>query len=71
MKCIDAADKDDSGEVDLSDAIALLNYVFLAGSNPKHPFPECGRDTTPDVNPNDPEDPNYDLGCQTSCPPGA
>ena len=46
--CEDAGDADDSGILDLSDAITNLNYQFLGGTPPPAPFPEPGRDLTPD-----------------------
>jgi hypothetical protein len=29
--CLDAADADDSGRLDLADALVLMNFLFLAG----------------------------------------
>lgn len=46
--CEDAGDMDDSGILDLSDSISNLNYQFLGGAPPPAPFPEPGRDLTPD-----------------------
>jgi hypothetical protein len=47
--CVDAFDADDSGAVQLTDALRLLKYLF-DGSSPAlpAPFPHCGRDETPD-----------------------
>ncbi len=46
--CEDAADVDDNGGIDLTDAIRLLNYIFLRGEPPAAPYPESGGDTTDD-----------------------
>ena len=50
--CEDAADLDDDGQVILTDAIILLNFLFRQGIAPAAPFPEAGTDPTED-----------DLGC--------
>jgi hypothetical protein len=42
--CEDAADLNDDGDVDLTDAIHLFTYLFLSGPPPAEPFPECGKD---------------------------
>ncbi len=57
--CLDAADEDDSGAVDITDAIHNLSYLFKGGSPPPFPFPDCGADTSEDA-----------LGCEVyqSCP---
>ena len=36
------------GEVQLTDAIRTLNFLFLGGAPPAAPHPECGSDTTDD-----------------------
>ncbi len=46
--CIDAADVNDDGKVDVSDPIRLLNYLFSNAPQPPDPFPNFGRDSTPD-----------------------
>ena len=46
--CEEAADLDDSGVVDISDPIRLLDYLFLGGQAPAQPFTRCGSDPTPD-----------------------
>jgi hypothetical protein len=46
--CWDSADGNDDGFVEISDAIYLLNYEFLAASPPPAPFPDCGVDPTDD-----------------------
>ncbi len=57
--CLDAADADDSGELNLSDAVWIFRYLFLGGDAPPDPGPAtCGEDPTDD-----------DLGCVTpGCP---
>ena len=42
-----AADVDDSGSVDLTDAVYLLNYLFIGGAAPAEPV-ACGLDPTGD-----------------------
>jgi len=51
-------DSDDSGAIDLSDAVYTLQYLFLAGDPPVYPI-ICGGDETPD-----------DLGTCSWPPPG-
>ena len=46
--CLDALDADDSGEIDLTDAVYALHYLFLGGPAPRGPFPDCGYDPSPD-----------------------
>jgi len=46
--CLDAADANDDGEVDITDSIYLFVYLFLGGPTPPPPFPYCGLDTTAD-----------------------
>ncbi|MCA8960595.1 MAG: hypothetical protein KDC38_08780, partial [Planctomycetes bacterium] len=50
--CDDALDVDDNGSIQITDAVILLNYLFLTGPDPVAPFPDAGFDPTPD-----------DLGC--------
>ena len=46
----DAADANADGAVDLSDAVSIVNYLFLGqGGGIPQPYPECGQ--------------NEDLGC--------
>ena len=48
--CLDAADADQSGVHDLSDAIYVLNYLFLGGKPPPAPGPGvCGLPTDPSL----------------------
>jgi hypothetical protein len=46
--CLDAADLDDSGTVEILDAFYVLNHIHLGGSPPPPPFPEPGPDPTAD-----------------------
>ena len=45
-KCLDAADANDDGVLDVSDPVFLLFYLFLQGPPPPPPFPEPGDDPT-------------------------
>jgi len=47
--CLDAADGDDSGALDLTDVIATLEYLFLERSPPAGSFGACDLDLTPDA----------------------
>ena len=55
------SDTDNNGLVQLTDAIFLLNYLFLGGGAPPAPTNRCGFD---------PEEPPDGIGCErfTSCP---
>ena len=44
LDCADAADVNDSGRVDLADGVFLLRHLFIEGSAPRAPFPDCGVD---------------------------
>ncbi len=49
VPCVDAADVDDGGNVNLADVILLLRWLFLAESSPpSSPYPAPGIDPTPD-----------------------
>ena len=48
LPCEDAADLDDSGVLDLSDAIYGLAYMFLGGPAPLSPGLACGFDPISD-----------------------
>jgi len=48
LECAKSADADDSGALNLSDAVFVLSYLFMAGMPPAQPFPACGTDPTPD-----------------------
>ena len=58
-RCLDAADANDDGELDLSDGIFTLNRLFLGGAAPPEPSEACGSDGTAD-----------ELSCEifTPCP---
>lgn len=46
---LDALDVNDDGAINITDAINLLEYLFLGSERkPAAPFPDLGRDTTPD-----------------------
>jgi hypothetical protein len=53
--CWDAADANDDGAVDLSDALYGLLYLYLERSPPPPPFPDCGADPTAE---------ELELGCE-------
>lgn len=57
--CLDAADADDNGKLEITDAIYSLQSLFLGGPAPPSPFGACGLDPTED-----------DLGCESfaGCP---
>ena len=46
--CMDAADIDDDGRVNVTDAIHAATFLFLGGEAPAAPFRECGLDPTED-----------------------
>ncbi len=46
--CLDAADTDDSGRLDLADPVMLLNHLFASGVAPQPPFEACAEDPTDD-----------------------
>ncbi len=56
FSCMDAADANDDGRVDLSDAVFTFNYLLQPGKHsgdslypkPPAPFPGCGDDTSED-----------------------
>jgi len=43
LDCPPIGDVDASGKRDIGDAIYLLNFLFLGGSQPAAPFPDCGQ----------------------------
>lgn len=47
--CPDAADVNDDGNVDISDPIFELAYLFSGGPTPATPFPDLGTDPTADT----------------------
>ena len=40
----EAGDVDDSGKLDISDPIGLLNFLFLGGVKPAMPYPDPDKD---------------------------
>ena len=48
LPCQDAADVDDNGRLGLTDAIYLMNFALARGDAPPAPWPDCGRDPSPD-----------------------
>ncbi|MBI4606232.1 MAG: hypothetical protein HY721_30055 [Planctomycetes bacterium] len=40
--CLDAADTEVNQELNITDAIFLLQFLFLGGPAPRAPFPDCG-----------------------------
>lgn len=46
LLCPDAADVDDNGRILLTDAVDLVQFLFLRGPLPSSPFPGAGRDPT-------------------------
>ena len=44
LDCIDAADANNSGAVDIADPIYLLGFLFGGGPIIPYPYPECGYD---------------------------
>ncbi len=58
LPCEDAADVNDNGRVDLSDAVAILNHLFRSGPPPAAPYPAPGIDSAL-------ED---ELGCESAVP---
>jgi hypothetical protein len=57
--CIDAADVNDNGLVDLSDYVYLVNARFNGGPAIPAPFPTAGTDTTPGVTVPSARDPRF------------
>ena len=49
MNCEDAGDIDDNGSLQVTDVIALLDFLFKSGPAPAAPFPAAGFDPTPDA----------------------
>lgn len=51
LPCADVADINDDGMTALGDPIAFLMYLFASGPPPAAPFPQLGKDPTPDALP--------------------
>jgi hypothetical protein len=49
LSCEDAADVDDTGNLDLTDVVALLDHLFQGGAQPEPPYPAPGTDPTTDL----------------------
>lgn len=49
LPCLDAADFNDDGAINLPDPIAILNWGFVMGPAPQAPFPLCGTDPSADA----------------------
>jgi hypothetical protein len=58
--CLDTADSNDDGEINIADAIFALQYLFVEGPVIPMPYPICGSDPTVD-----------DLGCASYETPAA
>ncbi len=43
LACERSADADANGRLEITDAIYILNYLFLGGPEPPPPFPDCGQ----------------------------
>ena len=48
LDCADAADANDDGRVNVTDAVTILRHLFM-GASPPSPFPAAGTDPTPDA----------------------
>lgn len=59
ITCMEAADTNDDGHIQIDDAVLLLSTLFIGGDSPAAPFPYPG---------SDPEDSPSDLGCDMPLP---
>ena len=59
ITCMEAADTDDDGYIQIDDAVLLLTTLFIGGDSPAAPFPYPG---------SDPEGSPSDLGCDVPLP---
>lgn len=48
LPCLDAADVDDNGQLEVTDPVYLIEYLLVGGSAPPPPFPAAGPDPTAD-----------------------
>jgi hypothetical protein len=46
--CLKSADVNDSGTVEIDDAVFFLTFLFQRGVDPAEPFVVCGEDATAD-----------------------
>jgi hypothetical protein len=46
--CLDTADTNDDGTIDVADAITVLSHLFAGSGDLPDPFGECGIDPTAD-----------------------
>ena len=53
--CLEACDSNNTGDLNITDAIFTLSFLFLGGPSPPPPGPACGLDASPSA-----------LGCVTS-----
>lgn len=58
LPCADAADANDNGRIELSDAVSILNHLFRGGPPPVSPYPAPGVDA----------DATDTLGCDRPVP---
>ncbi len=63
VACGDAMDVDDSGRVNVTDAVRLLLHLFSGGPPPPYPYPIPGGDPTKDAAKAMPRQIAGDLGC--------
>jgi hypothetical protein len=42
LDCLRAADIDDDGNLNVTDAVLLLGFLFQGAAPPEEPYPECG-----------------------------
>jgi hypothetical protein len=59
IPCMEAADTDDDGTIQIDDAVLLLTTLFIGGDSPAAPFPFPGPDR---------RDSPMDLGCDVPLP---
>ena len=58
--CLEAANANDDGALDVADGIFVLTYIFREGNAPPVPFPSCAPDP----------DPTHGFGCAAFPPCG-
>ena len=47
--CEDSVDADDNGEFEITDAVRILNFLFLGTDTLPAPYPNAGQDLTVDA----------------------